>query len=204
MGTQLPPPTERAQQPPIFGRCLLWPNGRPYQQLVSWCILLWIRKHDTESSNGNDNRKSWCFSIKINQLESIHVKWIGEYARITDCTALIYTMFKQWTSLNKNAVRPWQQSCSSAGPAGLVAELTGSWCPPCPAASVWSPSSAVCRGRTSSADCPSANQKFPCVSIMLTSVTCSSTTCAPTTILTAVFQWTLYLAYRCQKISFFY
>ena len=197
MGTQLPP-TERAQQPPIFGRCLLWPNGRPSQQLVSSCILLWIRKHDTESSNADDNWKSWCFSIKINQLESIRVKRIGEYTRITDCTALIYTIFNnttQWTSLNKNGVRPWQQSCSLEGLAGLVAELTGSWYPPCPAASVWSPSSAVCRGRTSSVDCPSANQKFPRLSLMLTSVTCSSTTCAPTNILTAVFQWTPYPAY---------
>jgi len=25
----------RAQQPPLFGPCLLWPNGRPSQQLLS-------------------------------------------------------------------------------------------------------------------------------------------------------------------------
>ena len=28
---------KEAQQPPRFGPCLLWPNGRPSQQLVSCC-----------------------------------------------------------------------------------------------------------------------------------------------------------------------
>jgi len=34
------PPTERgtAAPPPLFGRCLLWPNGRPFQQLLSFCL----------------------------------------------------------------------------------------------------------------------------------------------------------------------
>ena len=27
-----------AQQPPLFGRCLLWPNGRLSQQLLSSCF----------------------------------------------------------------------------------------------------------------------------------------------------------------------
>jgi len=27
MGTQRPPPKKKAQQPPSFGPCLLWPNG---------------------------------------------------------------------------------------------------------------------------------------------------------------------------------
>jgi len=31
-----PPPIQRAQ-PPIFGPCLLWPNGRPSQLLLSTC-----------------------------------------------------------------------------------------------------------------------------------------------------------------------
>jgi len=26
-GTQLPPPKKKGTQPPIFGPCLLWPNG---------------------------------------------------------------------------------------------------------------------------------------------------------------------------------
>jgi len=35
-GTQLP----HAQQPPLFGPRLLWPNGRPSQQLLSSCMHL--------------------------------------------------------------------------------------------------------------------------------------------------------------------
>ena len=38
MGTQLPLP--KWAQPPIFGTCLLWPNGRLSQLLVStWCDI---------------------------------------------------------------------------------------------------------------------------------------------------------------------
>ena len=29
------PPQKAAQQPPLFGPCLLWPNGRPFQRLLS-------------------------------------------------------------------------------------------------------------------------------------------------------------------------
>ena len=39
-GAQLPPPEKGA---PIFGRCLftlLWPNGRPSQQLLGSCHVL--------------------------------------------------------------------------------------------------------------------------------------------------------------------
>ena len=35
-----PPPRKGAQQPPFFGPCLLWPNGRPSQQLLSCCCIL--------------------------------------------------------------------------------------------------------------------------------------------------------------------
>jgi len=31
------PPPKGAHQPPLFGLCLLWPNGRPSQQLLSSC-----------------------------------------------------------------------------------------------------------------------------------------------------------------------
>ena len=47
MGTQLSPPRNGAHQPPHFGLCLLWPNGRPPQQVLSsyitlcqWCALM--------------------------------------------------------------------------------------------------------------------------------------------------------------------
>jgi len=43
MGTQLTSPKKGAQ-PPIFGRCLLWPNGRPSQILLSTCITLHFRQ----------------------------------------------------------------------------------------------------------------------------------------------------------------
>ena len=36
-GDQAPPP-KGAQQPPLFGPCLLWPNGRPSQLLLSTCL----------------------------------------------------------------------------------------------------------------------------------------------------------------------
>jgi len=32
------PSRKEAQQLPLFGLCLLWPNGRPSQQLLSSCI----------------------------------------------------------------------------------------------------------------------------------------------------------------------
>jgi len=38
MGTQLRPLPKKAQ-PPIFGRRLLWPKGRPCQLLLSSCLL---------------------------------------------------------------------------------------------------------------------------------------------------------------------
>jgi len=36
-----PAPPQRGTAPPIFGPCLLWPNGRPSQLLLStcWCFL---------------------------------------------------------------------------------------------------------------------------------------------------------------------
>ena len=32
------PPRKGAQQPPLFGPCLLWPNGRPSQQPLTYCL----------------------------------------------------------------------------------------------------------------------------------------------------------------------
>jgi len=44
LGTQLSPPTERGiATPPLFDGCLLWPNGRPSQQLSSSCRnIVWF------------------------------------------------------------------------------------------------------------------------------------------------------------------
>ena len=41
------PPRKWAQQPPLFGPCLLWPNGRPSQLLLSscWEIVGDIHRH---------------------------------------------------------------------------------------------------------------------------------------------------------------
>jgi len=39
-GDQLPP-RKGAQQPPLFGPCLLWPNGRPSQQLLNSCSFIY-------------------------------------------------------------------------------------------------------------------------------------------------------------------
>jgi len=33
------PPRKGKHQPPLFGQCLLWPNGRPSQQLLSCCSI---------------------------------------------------------------------------------------------------------------------------------------------------------------------
>jgi len=38
-GAQLSPPRKWAQQPPLFDLCLLWPNGRPSQLLLSSCYI---------------------------------------------------------------------------------------------------------------------------------------------------------------------
>jgi len=38
------PPRKGAQQPPLFGPCLLWPNGHPSQQLLSFCCSISRRK----------------------------------------------------------------------------------------------------------------------------------------------------------------
>jgi len=32
------PQRKGTQQLPLFGRCLLWPNGRPFQELLSSCL----------------------------------------------------------------------------------------------------------------------------------------------------------------------
>jgi len=39
-GDPAAPPRKRAQQPPLFGPCLLWPNGRPSQLLLSSSCLI--------------------------------------------------------------------------------------------------------------------------------------------------------------------
>jgi len=38
-GDLAPPARKGAQQPPLFGPCLLWPNGGPSQQLLSSCLV---------------------------------------------------------------------------------------------------------------------------------------------------------------------
>jgi len=37
-GDPIPPTQKRAQQPALFGSCLLWPNGRPSQLLLISCV----------------------------------------------------------------------------------------------------------------------------------------------------------------------
>jgi len=39
----IPAPAKGAQQPPLFSPCLLWPNGRPSQQLLSSCCTAHCR-----------------------------------------------------------------------------------------------------------------------------------------------------------------
>jgi len=38
-GDPAPLTKKGAQPPPIFGPCLLWPNGRPSQLLLSSCFM---------------------------------------------------------------------------------------------------------------------------------------------------------------------
>jgi len=49
MGTHLPP--KGAQQPPLFGPCLLWPNGRPPQLLLSTCCIQQQSKRILRTNN---------------------------------------------------------------------------------------------------------------------------------------------------------
>jgi len=34
------PPRKGAQRPPLFGPCLLWPNGRPSQEVCTVPVLI--------------------------------------------------------------------------------------------------------------------------------------------------------------------
>ena len=53
MGTQPPSsPPKGAQQPPLFGQCLLWSNGRPSQLLLSSCLVLKCSSHFSYSAVG--------------------------------------------------------------------------------------------------------------------------------------------------------
>ena len=60
-GDRAPPP-KRGAQPPIFGPCLLWPNGRPSQLLLSSCFtlktLLWSSVHVSKFSAASDLEKN--------------------------------------------------------------------------------------------------------------------------------------------------
>jgi len=42
MGTQFPFPPKGHSSPPLFGPCLLWPNGRPSQILLSTCFVIFM------------------------------------------------------------------------------------------------------------------------------------------------------------------
>jgi len=48
-GNPVPPPQKvHSAQPPIFGRCLLWPNGRPSQLLLGTCYTLFHKKRGSQ------------------------------------------------------------------------------------------------------------------------------------------------------------
>jgi len=50
------PPRKGAQQPPpLFGPCLLWPNDRPSQQLLSFCSSLSILAAQLSKTDGKLN-----------------------------------------------------------------------------------------------------------------------------------------------------
>ena len=41
-GDPAPPRKGHSSPSPLFGRCLLWPNGRPSQQLLSCCLMSYV------------------------------------------------------------------------------------------------------------------------------------------------------------------
>jgi len=49
-GNPAPPSQKGAQQPPLSGPCLLWPNDRPSQQLLSTCVCKTQDKSSTNNS----------------------------------------------------------------------------------------------------------------------------------------------------------
>ena len=51
----LAPPWKGAQQPSLFGRCLLWPNGRPSQQLLSSCSV--FTQHGTTNEDPKEIKR---------------------------------------------------------------------------------------------------------------------------------------------------
>ena len=58
-GDLAPPPRNGAQQPPLFGPYLLWPNGRRSQQLLSSCrVLCDARPQTAVCTHVNDFHRS--------------------------------------------------------------------------------------------------------------------------------------------------
>ena len=55
-----PPKKKTGHSPPIFGLCLLWPNGRPSQLLLSSCCTAYPLKPCTWSVNGVQQVASMC------------------------------------------------------------------------------------------------------------------------------------------------
>ena len=59
-----PAPPKKAQ-PPSFGPCLLWRNGRPSQLLLSSCIQCWAARWNPTNSSLIRGAKQWCHIIFI-------------------------------------------------------------------------------------------------------------------------------------------
>jgi len=51
---------ERAEKPPLFGLCLLWPNGRPSQQLLSSCMNIMFILNVLSGMKTSGGKKSLC------------------------------------------------------------------------------------------------------------------------------------------------
>ena len=58
-----PSPPPKGRSPPIFGSCLLWPNGRPSQLLPSSCFTYWLPDRMKYSKTAFDN--NFCMFIIV-------------------------------------------------------------------------------------------------------------------------------------------
>jgi len=56
-------PTERGTAPPTFGPCLLWPNGRPSQQLMSSCSFSFVQYTKLQSASQPMHSASFPLSV---------------------------------------------------------------------------------------------------------------------------------------------
>jgi len=114
------PPRNGAQQPPLFGPCLLWPNGRPSRQLLSSCNAFYVSLKvccvyfiaDRHKVGCAPNLQKWRFTssdIDSRRWWHRHISWNHSYVGSGNVKWLIETASTRWTSIRTSEVK-WEKS----------------------------------------------------------------------------------------------